>query len=71
MLNRSEAVNQFIEETQHPLKADIATVRAIILEADDQITEHIKWNAPSFCDDGEDRITFNLHAKDRIRLVFH
>ncbi|MHC0035331.1 DUF1801 domain-containing protein [Pseudoneobacillus sp. C159] len=31
----------------------------------------MKWNAPSFCYEGEDRITFNLHGKGFIRLVFH
>jgi len=71
MSNQTEEINQFIKETKHPLKAEIEVVRAIILDADDQITEHIKWNAPSFCYEGEDRVTFNLHANDRILLVFH
>ena len=47
-------------------------VREIILNSDAQITEHIKWNAPSFCYQGEDRVTFRLFpATDRIQLVFH
>jgi hypothetical protein len=46
-------------------------VRAIILESDEQITEQIKWNAPSFGYRGEDRVTFRLHPPDRIQLVFH
>ena len=71
MLNRSEEVNQFIDKLEHPLKAEIEQVRAIILGLDDQITEHIKWNAPSFCYEGEDRLTFNLHSKDQLLLVFH
>ena len=71
MSNRSEEVDQFIKDLEHPLKEEIAQMRAIILDSDEQITEHIKWNAPSFCYNGVDRLTFNLHARDRIQLIFH
>lgn len=43
----------------------------MILSACEQLTEHIKWNAPSFCIDDQDRITFNLHGKGGFRLIFH
>jgi uncharacterized protein YdeI (YjbR/CyaY-like superfamily) len=71
MPNQSEAVNQFMTTLTHPMKAEVEAVRNIILNASEQITEHIKWNAPSFCYNGEDRVTLNLHAQDRIQLVFH
>jgi len=71
MLNQSEEVIQFMEKLEHPLREEIEKVRAIILDSDEQITEHIKWNAPSFCYNGVDRLTFNLHPQDRIQLVFH
>lgn len=67
----AETVNQFMEKLEHPLKGEIEAVRAIISDSNDQITEHIKWNALSYRYNGEDRVTFNLHAKDRIQLVFH
>jgi hypothetical protein len=56
MPNESSEVREFISELSHPLKAGIEDVRAI-LASDDGITEHIKWNAPSFCWEGEDRVT--------------
>ncbi len=71
MKNQTEAVDQFLEALEHPLKAEIEAVRSIILSADEQITEHIKWNGPSFCYAGVDRVTFNLHPADSIQLVFH
>ena len=71
MSNKSEAVNQFMTTLTHPMKAEIEAVRTIILNANEQITEHIKWNAPSFCYNGADRVTLNLHAQDRIQLIFH
>jgi hypothetical protein len=36
------------------------------------LTEHIKWNAPSYVLDGEDRITLNLLNKQGLaKLVLH
>ncbi|MGG3573024.1 DUF1801 domain-containing protein [Bacillus gobiensis] len=43
----------------------------MILSTNDKITEHIKWNAPSFRVENEDRVTFNLHGKGFFRLIFH
>jgi len=71
MSNRTDEVNQFLKKLEHPLKEEIEKVRAIILDSNKQITEHIKWNAPSFCYKGADRVTFHLHAEDRIQLIFH
>ena len=35
------------------------------------MTERIKWNAPSFCVEGDDRVTFRLQPGDRVELVLH
>jgi uncharacterized protein YdeI (YjbR/CyaY-like superfamily) len=64
-------VDEFLNNLDHPLKKEIEHVRRIILEAGKDLTEQIKWNAPSFCHNGEDRITFNLHGKNSFRLIFH
>lgn len=71
MQNQTEAVDQFLEALDHPLKPEIEAIRSIILNADEQITEHIKWNGPSFCYAGVDRVTFKLHPPHSIQLVFH
>lgn len=68
---QSSPVRTYLDQLDHPMKQQIEDVRSLILNADDRITEHIKWNAPSFCFDGQDRITFNLHGKKGFRLVFH
>ena len=67
----TEQVKEFIQTSKHPLKKAVEEIREIILGADKRITEHIKWNAPSFCFNGDDRITFNLSKNDRILLIFH
>lgn len=71
MANRSAAVDQFLLAHEHPLKTEIEAVRAIILASDDRISEQIKWNAPSFGINGEDRVTFKLYPPKSIQLVFH
>ncbi|EMR03078.1 DUF1801 domain-containing protein [Cesiribacter andamanensis] len=65
------AVRHFLDKLEHPLKQEIEVVRALILAAKPELNEHIKWNAPSFCLQQEDRITFNLKSRDSIRLIFH
>ncbi|MDQ0112386.1 DUF1801 domain-containing protein [Paenibacillus harenae] len=66
-----ELVDEFMDTLEHPLKDAIVVVRRLILKVNENITEHIKWNAPSFCVNNEDRITFNLQGKGFFRLVFH
>jgi uncharacterized protein DUF1801 len=71
MPNRSQEVDRFMSGLDHPLKEGVEQLRTAILDSNDQITEHIKWNAPSFHYAGEDRVTFRLYPEDRAQLVFH
>ncbi len=70
-LTDSAQVDAFLAQLQHPLKEAIGEVRRIMLGAHPELTEHIKWNAPSYCYRGDDRVTFNLHGEGFFRLVFH
>jgi hypothetical protein len=71
MPNRSQEVDRFMEGLNHPLKEGVEQLRMAILDSNYQITEHIKWKAPSFCYAGEDRVTFRLYPENRVQLVFH
>jgi hypothetical protein len=64
-------VEQFLKTLEHPLKAQLKSLRRAILARSADISEHLKWNAPSFCIGGEDRVTFRLHPKGHLQLVFH
>jgi hypothetical protein len=66
-----EQVAEFLNRLQHPFKSEIEEVRRIILDSVPELTERIKWNAPSFCLNNEDRITFQLQGKGFFRLIFH
>jgi len=71
MTKQTKTVTQFLDELEHPLKAEIEAIRSLVLGANPGITEHVKWNAPSFCYGGEDRITLKLYPPRKIQLVFH
>jgi hypothetical protein len=71
MPTEAPEVAEFLQELEHPMKDGILKLRDAILASDDQITDHIKWNAPSFCYHGDDRVTFRLQPGDRLQLIFH
>ena len=70
-LSGKEEVNHFLAQLEHPLKPEIEELRAIILQANNKLTELIKWNAPSFCFNGDDRITMRIHPPRQIQVIFH
>ncbi len=70
-LNRNPDVDLFLETLDHPLKPVIESLRLAVLNADDTMTERIKWKAPSFCFNSVDRVTFNLRPLDHVQLIFH
>jgi hypothetical protein len=71
LARQTESVDQFMARLDHPRKAEIEAVRAIVRGADPAITEHIKWNAPSFCHGGDDRVTLRLHPPGKLQLIIH
>jgi hypothetical protein len=64
-------VDEFMADLDHPMKPEIGAIRALITGLGDEATEQVKWNAPSFCYRGDDRITFRLHPKGFLQLIFH
>jgi hypothetical protein len=67
------AVEAFMEALVHPRRAEVETLRRIVLGASPAVREGIKWNVPSFRTT-EYFATFHLRAKgadDRVRLIFH
>ena len=65
-------VESFLAACKHPLLAELVALRTLVQQSAPKLVESIKWNAPSYhMAGGEDCITFNLSAKDRVRLVLH
>jgi uncharacterized protein YdhG (YjbR/CyaY superfamily) len=67
----TSVVEKFMAGLDHPLKKEVQAVRTIIKGVNRDITEEIKWKAPSFSYHGAYLVTFNLRMTDRIHLVFH
>ena len=69
--NDAEQVNEWMEKIDPSFKPSINAVRKIIKVAAPQLSERIKWNAPSYFYK-EDIVTFGpTKAKDKLILVFH
>lgn len=79
--SESHQVDAYMRTLKHPLAQVAEALRRIILSADSEIGEEIKWNAPSFFYTGPMKsfnpkeykrhvVVFNTHRKDSVRLVF-
>lgn len=72
-LDTDPAVEAFLAELDHPMKAELLAVRRWILTASPAIREGIKWKAPSFRTT-EFFGTLNLRARggeQRVWLILH
>ena len=69
-VNQTEKVNAFMDQLDHPFKTEVQAVREIIKNIHPDITEEIKWKAPSFSYKGY-MATFNLWARQHVHLIFH
>jgi hypothetical protein len=69
-ISNTPQVDAFMDALEHPFKAEVQAVREIILGVDANITEQIKWKAPSFSYKGY-MATFNLWATQHVHLIFH
>lgn len=76
-----DKVDAYMRKLKHPLAEVVEKLRRVILSADREIGEEVKWNAPTFFYSGEMKpfnpkeykryiVVFNLYQKDCIRLVF-
>jgi hypothetical protein len=64
-------VTTFLDEQNHPFRAEIQLLRDVILDANAALTENIKWNGPNYCYNNEDRITMKINPPKLIQLIFH
>lgn len=65
----SAGVDAFMAALDHPLKAEVETLRGIIRKASPKLSERIKWNAPSYFLGAHDFAAFNLHQIEFVQLI--
>ena len=68
-MTRNPEVDTWFDDAQHPMDAAIRRAREIILEADDRVTESIKWKTPTFAYKGN-IASFNP-SKKLVSIMFH
>jgi len=69
-LSDAEQVEAYMKNLDHPLKAETEAVREIIKHSNKNLSERIKWNAPSYYYK-EDIVTFGPYKNGKVLLVFH
>jgi len=71
-MQKYKSLEEFLNDLSEDKRLQVETLRDLILKVEPKLEEHIKWNAPSYILDGEDRITFNLMNKQgAVKLVLH
>ncbi|MEI2695830.1 MAG: DUF1801 domain-containing protein [Saprospiraceae bacterium] len=79
--NNTDALNNYLNELEHPLKNALLELKQQILSKFPEISAQLKWNSLSLYFNGEmkpfnpkeykrDLVVFNLNKKEYILLVF-
>ncbi len=66
-----ETVDEYLADQADDRRAMIEAARAIVLESRPDLVEHLRWNAPSYLLDDEDRATFSSRPNAPLRLVLN
>jgi len=69
--NLNTEVTVFLDGLKHPFRAEIELLRNLILQANSNLIENIKWNSPNYCFENKDRITMRINPPKQIQLIFH
>ena len=69
-MKQNSEITQFLDSSIHPVKEEIELMRSIILEANKEFGENIKWNGPIYTFAGADRISMRTEAPKQIQLIF-
>jgi hypothetical protein len=71
MVTQYRTVQEYLEAQPDDRRVLVEEFRALVLEANPAVVEHIKWNSPSYLLDGVDQATVNAQGKQGVRLVLH
>ena len=71
-MQKYKTVEEFLGSLDEHKRSQIQALREAILTTNPKLSEHIKWNAPSYVMNDEDRITFNtMNKQNVVKLVLH
>ncbi len=69
-MNENPEVSAWPEALEHPLKEVIVAARLVLLEADDRISETIKWKSHAFMSGGN-LASIDPKVKRHVSVLFH
>ena len=69
-MNENPDVSAWLAELDHPLEDVTLAVRTVFLEADDRISETIKWKSPTFMYEGN-LASIDPKARKHVAVLFH
>ena len=69
-MNEDPEVTAWLDELDHPLMDVILAVRRVFLEADERITETVKWKSPTYMYEGN-LASIDPKAKKHVAVLFH
>ncbi|MGO4772162.1 DUF1801 domain-containing protein [Flavobacterium sp. W22_SRS_FK3] len=65
-------MTEFLNKLNHPFRTEIEQLRDGVLVSNKDLTENIKWNAPNYCFENEDRLTMRIQPlATQVQLIFH
>jgi len=59
-------VTTFLDDLNHPFRKKTEQLRKVILSANNELTENIKWNGPNYCFNNNDRITMKIQPPKKL-----
>jgi len=71
MVDRYESVAEFLEAQSDARRAEVQSMRELVMDAAPEAAEIIKWNSPSYVVGDEDRLTVNVSGAGPTRLILH
>lgn len=68
---KNKEVTLFLDNQNHPFRSEIEVLRLLILDANLELTENIKWNGPNYSFAEQDRITIKIQPPKNLQIIFH
>lgn len=65
------SVAEYLAAKTPDQRAEIESLRALVMEADPELVEILKWNSPSYTLHGVDRLTIHAANAGPVRLIMH
>ena len=67
----AQSVGALIHALPEPSRAAMTALRRLVAGGHPDVSEHVKWNGPSFLIAGDDRISLGVAKGGAVRAVLH